>query len=450
MATPSDTDVIAAIATGQGRAGIGIVRVSGKNLRGLAAQLLGAAPAARTAARAVFRSAAGEPIDDGIALFFPAPASYTGEDVLELQGHGGPVVLQMLLRRCVQLGARLAEPGEFSRRAFLNDKLDLAQAEGVADLIDAATEAAARCALRSLRGEFSEVVRGFAAQLVELRALVEATLDFPEEEVDPLDREDAGRRLARLAAELHRSLALGRQGTVLRNGLQVVLAGQPNVGKSSLLNRLAGEDLAIVTAIPGTTRDAVRQTIQIEGVPMSIIDTAGLRDTEDAVEAIGIARTWDAIALADVLLLVVDAREGVTATDRAIVERLPQKLRPVTVFNKVDLSGDAARVDEGSEHAWRAHVSAKTGAGIEGLRKALLSLAGWHPDGGDVYMARERHLVALAKVAAALERAAQSATRTELLAEELRLAQRELDSITGEVSADDLLGEIFARFCVGK
>jgi len=449
MATPSDTDVIAAIATAQGRAGIGIVRVSGKDLRGFASQLLGAAPPARIATRAAFRDAAGEPIDEGIALYFPSPASYTGEDVLELQGHGGPVVLQMVLRRCVGLGARLAEPGEFSRRAFLNDKLDLAQAEAVADLVDAATEAAARSALRSMRGEFSERVRGFARQLVELRALVEATLDFPEEEIDLLDREDARRRLAWLAEDLARALALGRQGSVLRNGLQVVLAGQPNVGKSSLLNRLAGEELAIVTEIPGTTRDAVRQTIQIEGVPMSIIDTAGLHDTDDPVEAIGIARTWDAIAVADVLLLVVDAREGVTAADRAIVERLSPKLRPVTVFNKIDLSGGPPGAEE-DQQGWRARVSAKTGAGVERLREALLSLAGWQPGGGDIFMARERHLVALERVAAALERAVQSAPRAELFAEELRLAQRELDSITGEVSADDLLGEIFARFCVGK
>lgn len=449
MAVPSDTDVIAAIATAQGRAGIGIVRVSGKNLDRLASQLIGASPVARVATRTTFRGAAGEPIDDGIALFFPAPASYTGEDVLELQGHGGPVVLQLVLRRCLELGARLAEPGEFSRRAFLNDKLDLAQAEGVADLIDAATEAAARCALRSLRGEFSGVVRSLAQQLVELRTLVEATLDFPEEEIDSLDREDARRRLSRLKEEVGLSLARGRQGSVLRSGLQVVLAGQPNVGKSSLLNRLAGEDLAIVTEIPGTTRDAVRQTIQIEGVPVNIIDTAGLRDTDDAVEAIGIARAWEAIGQADAMLLVVDAREGVTAVDRAIAGKLPAKLTPVTVFNKIDLSGDAPGAAE-EPLGWHVHVSAKTGIGIDGLRRTLLKLAGWQTEGGDIFMARERHLVALEGAASALERAGHNASHTELFAEELRLAQRELDSITGEFTADDLLGRIFARFCVGK
>jgi tRNA modification GTPase len=449
MALASDNDVIAAIATGQGRAGIGIVRLSGKNLGGLARELLGAAPGPRIATRATFRGAAGEAIDDGIALYFPAPGSYTGEDVIELQGHGGPVVLRMILRRCVELGARLAEPGEFSRRAFLNDKLDLAQAEGIADLIDAATEAAARSALRSMRGEFSALVRGFAQRLVELRALVEATLDFPEEEIDPLEREDALGRLSRLAEDLARALALGRQGSVLRNGLQVVLAGQPNVGKSSLLNRLAGEELAIVAEIPGTTRDAVRQTIQIEGVPMNIIDTAGLRDTDDTVEALGIARTWEAIGQADVLLLVVDARAGVTEADLAIAKRLPQKLSRVTVFNKIDLSGDAPGAEE-EPQGWRAYVSAKTSSGVDGLRKALLGLAGWQAEAGDIFMARERHLVALEHVAASLQRAAQCAPRTELFAEELRIAQRELDSITGEVSADELLGEIFARFCVGK
>jgi tRNA modification GTPase len=441
--------VIAALATAQGRAGIGIVRVSGKQLERLASSLLGGVPAPRLVVRATFHGAAGEPIDDGVALFFPAPASYTGEDVLELQGHGGPVVLHMILKRCLELGARLAEPGEFTRRAFLNDKLDLAQAEGVADLIDAATEAAARCALRSLRGEFSEVVANLAKQLVELRTLVEATLDFPEEEIDQLDRDDARERLSYLQEEVAGSLARGRQGSVLRSGLQVVLAGQPNVGKSSLLNQLAGEDLAIVTEIPGTTRDAVRQTIQIEGVPMNIIDTAGLRDTADKVEAIGIARTWEVIGHADALLLVVDARTGVTAADRSIVDRLPGKLKTVTVFNKIDLSGDAPRAEE-SVHGWRIHVSARTGEGLAALRRVLLTLAGWQSGGENLFMARERHLVSLERVAQALGRAGQAMPQSELFAEELRLAQRELGAITGEFSADDLLGQIFARFCVGK
>ena len=449
MAGPSDSDVIAAVAIASGRAGIGVVRVSGKTLDRLASRLLGGVPAPRLAVRAVFRDAAGQAIDDGIALFFPAPASYTGEDVLELQGHGGPVVLGMILRRCLELGARLAEPGEFTRRAFLNDKLDLAQAEGVADLIDAATEAAARCALRSLRGEFSEAIGNLEKRLVELRMLVEATLDFPEEEIDEVDREDARGRLRHLQEEVSRSLVRGRRGSVLRSGLQVVLAGQPNVGKSSLLNRLAGEDLAIVTEIPGTTRDAVRQTIQIEGVPMNIIDTAGLRDTVDTVEAIGIARAWETIGHADALLLVVDARSGVTAADRSIVDRLPGKLKLVTVFNKIDLSGDAPEAEE-DEQGWRIHVSAKTGEGIESIREALLKLAGWQSGEEDVFMARERHLVSLERVAQALDRAGQAMLESELFAEELRLAQRELGSITGEFSADDLLGQIFARFCVGK
>ena len=449
MAGPSDTDVIAAVGTAPGRAGIGIVRVSGKKLEQLASHLLGSVPAPRLAVRAVFRDTAGEPIDDGIALFFPAPASYTGEDVLELQGHGGPVVLGMVLRRCLELGARLAEPGEFTRRAFLNDKLDLAQAEGVADLIDAATEVAARCALRSLRGEFSEAIGSLEKRLVELRMLVEATLDFPEEEIDEMDREEARGRLRHLREEVSRSLVRGRRGSVLRSGLQVVLAGQPNVGKSSLLNRLAGEDLAIVTEIPGTTRDAVRQTIQVEGVPVNVIDTAGLRDTVDTVEAIGIARTWEAIGHADALLLVVDARAGVAAADRSIVDRLPGKLKLVTVFNKIDLSGDASRAEE-DEQGWRIHVSAKTGDGIKSLREVLLKLAGWQSGEEDVFMARERHLVSLERVAQALDRAVQAMSQSELFAEELRLAQRELGSITGEFSADDLLGQIFARFCVGK
>jgi tRNA modification GTPase len=447
VGAPSDT--IAAVATAQGRAGIGVVRVSGKNLQSFAVGLIGKALPPRVATRASFRDAAGEPIDDGIGLFFPAPRSYTGEDVLELQGHGGPVVLQMLLRRCRELGARLAEPGEFTRRAFLNDKIDLAQAESVADVIEAATEAAARCALRSLRGEFSAAIGNLATQLVDLRALVEATLDFPEEEIDALDRKEVADRLKRLNREVALALERSRRGSVLRSGLQVVLAGQPNVGKSSLLNRLAGEELAIVTEIPGTTRDALRQTIQIGGVPMNIVDTAGLRETADKVEAIGVARAWEAVGKADILLLVVDARSGIASADRAIPDRAPESLRRVTVFNKTDLAGMPPQAEKTAD-GWQIHLSAKTGEGIDLLRRALLALAGWQSADEDVFMARERHLTALQRTAEALERAAAELTHSELLAEELRLAQRELSTITGEFTADELLGEIFARFCVGK
>jgi len=443
------SDIIAAVATAQGRAGIGVVRVSGKNLERVTARLLGKVPAPRVATRASFRDAQGEPIDDGVALFFPAPASYTGEDVLELQGHGGPVVLQLLLRRCLEVGARLAEPGEFTRRAFANDKIDLAQAEGVADLIEAETEAAARCALRSLRGEFSAVIQTLAKRLIELRMLVEATLDFPEEDIDEMHREDARRRLMQLSQDLAHALERGRRGSVLRSGLQVVLAGQPNVGKSSLLNRIAGEELAIVTEIPGTTRDTVRQTVQIEGVPMNVIDTAGLRDTANKVEAIGIARTWDAIEKADVLLLVVEAGVGISAADRAIAARLPDRLKRLTVFNKIDLSGEPPRSEEDAS-GWRIHLSAKTGEGMDALRRTLLVLAGWQSGGEDVFMARERHLAALLHASEALARAAKEMERVELFAEELRLAQQALNTITGEFTSDDLLGQIFSRFCVGK
>lgn len=445
----ADTDVIAAIATASGRGGIGVVRMSGPGLASFAMQLLGEIPRPRVATRAAFLGDGGRPIDDGIALYFPAPASYTGEDVLELQGHGGEIVMQLLLRRCLTLGARLAEPGEFTRRAFLNEKLDLAQAEGVADLIEAATEAAARCALRSLRGEFSALIDGLVARLIDLRMLVEATLDFPEEEIDVVDRQTANERLARLATDVAHIIGKGQQGSVLRTGLQVVLAGQPNVGKSSLLNRLAGEELAIVTPTPGTTRDAVRQTIQIDGVPLNIIDTAGLRETRDEVEAIGISRTWKAIERADVLLLVVDAAGGVTARDHEIIAGLPRRLRRVVVFNKIDLAGEPAHADDTSDgkHVW---LSAKTGEGLDVLGRELLSIAGWQATGEDLFLARERHIVALERASACLARAGAVSDRIELFAEELRLAQHELGRITGEYSADDLLGEIFSRFCVGK
>jgi tRNA modification GTPase len=441
-------DIIAAIATAQGRAGIGIVRLSGKSLAAIAAQLTGQALRPRRAVRAIFRQADGAAIDDGIALYYPAPHSYTGEDVLELQGHGSPVVMQMLLRRCLELGARLAEPGEFTRRAFLNDKLDLAQAEAVADVIDAATETAARLAVRSLQGEFSAEIGNLVDQLVELRALIEATLDFPEEDIDALDRADARARLARLRAAVARTLARAQQGSILRSGLNVVLAGQPNVGKSSLLNRLAGEERVIVTPIPGTTRDSVRHAIQIEGVPLNVIDTAGLRESHDEVERIGIARTWNEIERADLLLLMVDARTGVSPADEAIVQRLPARLRRVIVHNKIDLTDLPANAIERSGDSL-VFASAKTGAGIDLLRATLLRYAGWEATEESVFIARERHLVALRRAAERLA-AADEVGIPELVAEELRLAQNALNAITGEFTSDDLLGEIFARFCIGK
>ena len=442
-------DPIAAIATAPGRGGIGVVRVSGKSLLPLVQALLGATPAPRRALRTAFFDAHGAAIDDGIALYFPAPRSYTGEDLLELQGHGGPVVMQMLLKRCLELGARLAGPGEFTRRAFLNDKLDLAQAESVADLIEAATDSAARCALRSLRGEFSAAIEELVRQLIELRMLVEATLDFPEEELDPLDRADVKGRHARLTGAIETALKKSRQGSLLRTGLQVVLAGRPNVGKSSLLNRLAGEELAIVTAIPGTTRDSVRQAIHIDGVPLNIVDTAGLRDAQDEVERMGIARTWSEIGKADVVLLLVDARAGVTKRDLELVERVPQGVKRVFVHNKIDLAGNAPRVQRG-ETSTSLHLSAKTGAGMDLLRAELLAVAGWQQGAEDLFMARERHLVALRQAAQHATRAGEHFGRPELFAEELRLAQEQLNSITGEFAADDLLGEIFSRFCIGK
>lgn len=442
-------DPIAAIATAPGRGGIGVVRVSGRNLSPLALALLGKLPAPRRAIRTAFLDARGAAIDDGLALYFPAPHSYTGEDVLELHGHGGPVVMQMLLKRCIELGARPAEPGEFTRRAFLNDKLDLAQAESVADLIEAATDSAARCALRSLRGEFSAAIEELLRQLIELRMLVEATLDFPQEEIEPLNRAEAKGRHARLLQALETALAKSRQGSLLRAGLQVVLAGQPNVGKSSLLNRLAGEELAIVTAIPGTTRDSVRQAIQIDGVPLNIVDTAGLRDTQDEVERLGVARTWSEIGRADVVLLLVDARAGVTGQDLELVARIPEGAKRVFVHNKIDLAGAEPRVQRG-EASSGVYLSAKTGAGMDLLRAELLGIAGWQQGAEDLFIARERHLVALRQAVQHAARAGEHFGRPELFAEELRLAQGQLNSITGEFAADDLLGEIFSRFCIGK
>ncbi len=452
MGGVSSADTIAAIATAPGRGGVGVIRISGSNLLPFALALTGKTPKPRYATLADFRAADGAAVDSGILLFFPGPHSFTGEDVLELQGHGGPVVMQMLLARCLDLGARLAEPGEFSRRAFLNGKLDLAQAEAIVDLIDAATASAARSAVRSLQGEFSQAIHALTDELINLRMLVEATLDFPEEDIDFLKAADAFGRLERLQRKLAEIFDRAGQGKLLQAGLHVVLAGQPNVGKSSLLNRLAGDDLAIVTAVAGTTRDALRSTIQIEGIPLHIIDTAGLRETEDEVEKIGIERSWREIERADVVLLLVDARRGVGAADREILARLPERLQRVTVYNKIDLSGAVAeRHDEAAGVA--ISLSAKANQGIELLRSELLRIAGWHP-AEDVFIARERHLRALATaqehIAAASRVVESKLPALELFAEELRLAQRALGEITGEFSADDLLGVIFSRFCIGK
>lgn len=439
-------DTIAAIATAPGRGGIGVIRIAGRLVPQIAHGVMGKLPALRQATLATFHDQQGQAIDQGLALFFAAPHSYTGDDVLELQGHGGPAVLQRLLKRCLDLGARLAEPGEFTRRAYLNDKLDLAQAESVADLIDAASEQAASSAMRSLQGEFSREIHDLVDSVVNIRMLIEATLDFPEEGIDFLASAGVENKLAQTLLALRTLTARAQQGAILRNGLQVVLLGQPNVGKSSLLNCLAQAEVAIVTAIAGTTRDTLREHIQINGVPLHIIDTAGLRESADEVEKIGIARAWAAARQANVALLIMDAREEISAADQAILSRLPLNLPVLKVFNKIDLLDKTAHISaEGS-----VYLSAKTQAGIDLLRERLLAVAGWQQTGEEVFLARERHLRALATAYSALSQAQAHWPQTELVAEELRLAQSALSSITGEFSADDLLGEIFSRFCIGK
>lgn len=457
-------DPIAAIATAPGRGGVGIVRISSPvDLAPLALALCGRALPAREACYVPFRDGAGQPIDHGLALRFPAPHSYTGEHVLELQGHGGPVVVQLLLARCLAAAAadgvlprlRLARPGEFTERAFLNDKIDLAQAEAVADLIDASTEAAARSAVRSLSGAFSAEIAGLREALVHLRMLVEATLDFPEEEIDFLQQADAQGQLDRLRGRLEAVRQRAGQGALLREGVTVVIAGQPNAGKSSLLNALAGAELAIVTPIAGTTRDKVTQTIQIEGVPLHVVDTAGLRDSDDAVESIGIARAWDEITGADAVLFLHDlTRAGQPEYDagdatigQTMSERFGGRSPPVIhVWNKHDAAAGA--VSEGIA------LSALTGEGLDALRRKLLEVAGWQSAPEGLYLARERHLQALRQVdehlAGADQRLALGNASLDLLAEELRLAQNALNAITGAFGADELLGVIFSRFCIGK
>jgi tRNA modification GTPase len=462
-------DPIAAIATAPGRGGVGIVRISGAHLQPLVQALCGRSLRAREATYLPFRAADHSVIDQGLALYFPAPHSYTGEDVLELQAHGGPVVLHLLLARCLEAGAqidpatgrprlpalRVAQPGEFTQRAFLNDKIDLAQAEAIADLIDASTEAAARSASRSLAGEFSREIHTLRDALIHLRMGVEATLDFPEEEIDFLKQTDAQGQLDRLRAQLATVMQRTRQGALLREGIRVVIAGQPNAGKSSLLNALAGAELAIVTPIAGTTRDVVTQAIQIEGVPVHVIDTAGLRDSDDPVEKIGIERAWAQIERADALVFLHDLtrrddpayQAADTQIQRLLADKRPNSLALIEVWNKAD--AHAGPAPEGS-----IALSARTGQGLQALRHKLLEVAGWQSSAEGVWLARERHVHALRRVeqhlVAANEFLAPQALALDLLAEELRLGQNALNEITGEFSADDLLGVIFSKFCIGK
>ena len=459
-----DTFPIAAIATAPGRGGIGVVRISGKNLMPLAQAVCRLKPDAtlqpRHATYLDFIRADGSVIDSGLAIYFNAPHSYTGEEVLELQGHGGPVVMKMLLNRCLEagqaIGLRLANPGEFTYRAFQNDKLDLAQAEAVSDLIDASTEAAAKLATQSLAGLFSQTIHTLVEQVIQLRMLVEATLDFPEEEIEFLEKSNARGQLQTIRTSLELVFSQASQGALLRDGLKVVLAGQPNVGKSSLLNALAGADIAIVTPIAGTTRDKITETIQVEGIPINIIDTAGIRDEKDAdgeVERIGISRTWAAVADADVVLHILDANRGPTRADEEIVARFPANVPVLRIWNKIDLSGHKPAVEVLAD-ATHIYLSASEQLGMDLLRAEMLHIAGWQQTGESIYLARERHLLALqaarAHLQVAAELAAQNDQALDLFAEELRLAQERLSSITGAFTSDDLLGVIFSRFCIGK
>ena len=444
----NNPDTIAAVATPPGRGGVGIIRISGKLVPALATAMLGALPAPRQAVHRLFKAADGTPLDDGIALYFPAPHSFTGEDVLELQGHGGTVVLDMLLKRCLELGVRLARPGEFSERAFLNDKLDLAQAEAIADLIDSGSEQAARSALRSLQGEFSTAVNTLLTGLIELRVYVEAALDFPDEEIDFLADAAVTNRLETIKQQLHTIFLKARQGSLLRDGMHLVIVGRPNAGKSSLLNALAGQETAIVTEIAGTTRDVLRERINLDGMPLHIVDTAGLRDSDDPVEKIGIERAWAEIAKADLILLLVDDTSHDEPENAAILARLPPHLPRITVHNKVDLSGK--QPGKQGEHLY---ISAKQSLGIEELRAELKTRMGYQGEAEDTFIARRRHLQALAETQAAVERAEyqlREFNAGELMAEELRQAQDTLGQITGRFTPDDLLGEIFSSFCIGK
>lgn len=449
MLSANSQDTIAAIATASGAGGIGIVRVSGSLCQIIATKILGQCPTPRYAAYLDFKQDNGELIDRGIAIYYNTPHSYTGEDVLELQAHGGTALMQILLARCIALGARQATPGEFTRRAFLNDKLDLAQAEAVADVINAATIEAAKSAVRSLSGEFSQTINTLLSELVNLRLYVEACLDFPEEEIDFITQGRVAEKIINNQQALAAIFCKAKQGALLRDGVNVVLIGQPNVGKSSLMNALSGEEVAIVTPIAGTTRDAIKSEIQINGVPLHIIDTAGLRETDDEVEKIGIARTYQATETAHIALLLVDATRGIGEQEELIIGRLPQEMTKIWIHNKIDVSEEEPQVLE-KDNALHIYLSAKTGLGLDLLKVHLLSLVGYQQNAEGVFMARARHLQALNQVSLHLQQANLQIHMAELVAEELRLAQEALSSITGEFTPDDLLGEIFSKFCIGK
>jgi tRNA modification GTPase len=454
----STPDTIVAVASAAGRGAVGVIRVSGPRVPQIAADILGGLPAPRRARFSSFLDAQGGSVDQGLALYFPAPASYTGEHVLELQGHGGALVVDMVLKRLLELGCRMARPGEFSERAFLNGKIDIAQAEAIADLIDAGTTAAARAAVRSLQGEFSARVDDLKTRITELRAYVEAAIDFPDEEIDFLSDKALGERLAAVFAAFDSITAAARQGALLREGLNVVIAGKPNAGKSSLLNRLAGDDVAIVTDVPGTTRDVLRQHVHLDGLPLNLVDTAGLRVATDVVEAEGVRRAHNEMARADRVLYLVDADIAGTKEEKdsaqwvAEPDQLPAGVPVTLVFNKIDLTGAPARLDETARPP-RVFLSARTGSGLELLRSHLKASAGYRELDSGAFAARRRHLDALSRARQHVQSAADilsSARAFELFAEDLRLAQHALGEITGEFTSEDLLGEIFGSFCIGK
>jgi tRNA modification GTPase len=445
---PQNSDTIAAVATGPGIGGIGVVRVSGRNVTEVILSLIGRDLSPRQATYLPFLDSDGSIIDRGIAIYFPAPNSFTGEDILELQGHGGSAVLQLLMRRCLQAGARIALPGEFTQRAYINNKLDLVQAESIADLINATNEQAARSATRSLEGGFSKAIDKLIKELINLRMRIEAGLDFPEEELDPNEKDYSEKKLNFILDNLEAVFKSAKQGSILRDGVHIALVGKPNVGKSSLLNRLASEEIALVSEIPGTTRDSIRQEINIQGVPLHIIDTAGLRETQDAIERMGIDRTKDVINKVDAVLVLMDVQQDFDNDNQNIVKMIPDNIPKLYVINKIDLTTQKARIEtiEGDTYIY---LSAKTEDGIDLLRNKVLTLIDWHGESG-VYMARERHLQALIQTKEFLLRAGNELLRPELFAEELRSAQEALGKITGEFTSDDLLGEIFSRFCIGK